>query len=953
MDATKRDDVQSSPATTVAAPGPAAAMGGETAQGLLVGLLAAQVGLVERGALLDTVRAWVADRSRDLGDLLRDRGAIDGRRLELLRGLTRATLDQNGDDPARAIATLDPPDSTLRALRRAAAGEQASTVDVPDLGSTVDVPTEESAGRRGRYRMVRFHAEGGLGKVSIAIDDELDRKIALKEIRERYADEPDSRASFVYEAEVTGQLDHPGVVPVYGFGHGDQGRPYYAMRFIRGETLEAAIKAFHGPGGPAGSQRALELRRFLRRFTDVCNAVEYAHSRGVIHRDIKPKNIMLGPHGETLVVDWGLAKPIGRPEGSDETEGTIRRSSSGDYAKSLHGSIKGTAAYMSPEQAEGRVDDLMAASDVYALGATLYEILVGRRAFPRRDDETDDYPILARVRAGDFARPREAKPSLPPSLEAICLKAMKMEPRLRYLSAVALAEDIERWLADEPVLAYPEPLPARAARWVRRHRTAATAAVAMLVVATAGLAIDDIRVSRERAETARALDLAKKEGERAKAEGEKAAAERKIAVAERGRAETARDQAGNRFVLARNAVDQMERLITGPALAGNAEEDKLRHDLALMTLGFNERLLASAPNHGPTRLRAALSARAAGRLGGQAGGFEEPLKQFARSSSLLESLVKSVPNEATYRIELARTIGALGEVYRMNGKIRDAERSYRRAIDVLALPAGRAEAERVRRLAEMRNDLAVALTWRGKYAEARRETEQAAAALEPRAGASDYDGLLLVILRTTQGSAAREAKDAPAAAEALNAAVRRGRELLEKNGGPARPENRDFLLFLAAARSEQGALGTPDPASRDEAVRALDEAIDLLDPLVRHFPQVRAYTRELAIALDRRGAALHAAGRTDRARADLDRARTLLEGLIRAADLPDDHSYLGRNLGHLARAEPDREKAIPLLERAIAEQKAALAAYTESLIDKGLLQEHDDALGALRKGGRP
>ena len=299
-------------------------------------------------------------------------------------------------------------------------------------------------------------------------------------------------------------------MPVYGFGRDDDGRPYYAMRFVRGQTLDGAIAEFHGPGGPAvRGRRALEIRGLLRRFTDVCNAVEYAHSRGVIHRDLKPSNILLGPHGETLIVDWGLAKPVGRPEGTAAGgEETIRPSSGSDYAASRYGSIKGTPAYMSPEQAEGRVDELTAACDVYALGAILYEILAGSRAFPDRDKDE----VLVRVRAGDFLDPRCVTPTVPRPLEAACLEAMRLRPEDRYASASALAEDVERWLADEPVSAYREPLPARAARWVRHHRTAAVAAVVLLVAATAGLAIDDVRVSRERAETVKALELARTEG---------------------------------------------------------------------------------------------------------------------------------------------------------------------------------------------------------------------------------------------------------------------------------------------------------------------------------------------------------------------------------------------------------------------------------------------------------
>ena len=157
---------------------------------------------------------------------------------------------------------------------------------------------------------------GGLGQVTVAYDRELDRQVALKEIQNRFADHPVSRARFLLEAEVTGKLQHPGIVPIYGRGETADGRPFYAMRFIEGESLKEAIDQFHRerkPGGDAG-HRGLRLRELLGRLLDACDAVAYAHDRGYVHRDIKPANIMLGRFGETLVVDWGLAKLIAGAE---------------------------------------------------------------------------------------------------------------------------------------------------------------------------------------------------------------------------------------------------------------------------------------------------------------------------------------------------------------------------------------------------------------------------------------------------------------------------------------------------------------------------------------------------------------------------------------------------------------------------------------------------------------
>src|SRR5262249_2787983 len=208
---------------------------------------------------------------------------------------------------------------------------------------------------------------GGLGAVFVALDAELNREVALKQILDQHADDSTSRARFLLEAEITGGLEHPGIVPIYGLGTYDGGRPFYAMRFIKGDSLKEAADRYHAdesllkdPG-----RRALELRQLLHRFTAVCDAIGYAHARGVLHRAIKPGNVIVGKYGETLVVDWGLAKATGRADhGAEPDERTLVPSSASGSAETLPGSALGTPAYMSPEQAEGDLEHLGPRSDV-------------------------------------------------------------------------------------------------------------------------------------------------------------------------------------------------------------------------------------------------------------------------------------------------------------------------------------------------------------------------------------------------------------------------------------------------------------------------------------------------------------------------------------------------------------------------------------------------------------
>src|SRR5262249_48404925 len=251
------------------------------------------------------------------------------------------------------------------------------------------------------------------------------------------ADEANSRARFLLEAEITGSLEHPGIVPVYSLGAYPDGRPFYAMRFIRGETLKEAVDRWMSSSA-SESERALQYRQLLARFMAACHAIAYAHSRGVLHRDVKPANIMLGPYGETLVVDWGLAKAVGKGELSGSEDQVLAPASVSASTPTRVGAVLGTPQFMSPEQASGLLEHLGPASDVYSLGATLYYMLTGQSAF----ESPDVFHILDNVSHGRFPQPRQIRPHVPPALQAICVKAMAMIAKNRYRTATELADAI-------------------------------------------------------------------------------------------------------------------------------------------------------------------------------------------------------------------------------------------------------------------------------------------------------------------------------------------------------------------------------------------------------------------------------------------------------------------------------------------------------------------------------
>jgi serine/threonine-protein kinase len=261
-------------------------------------------------------------------------------------------------------------------------------------------------------------------------DRELDREIALKVLDDQLSDSVESR--MVREARVIARLEHPGIVPVHDAGVLADGRPYYAMKLVRGKRLDEQ----------AGT--ATPLPEILRTFEKICQAVAFAHAHGVIHRDLKPQNIMVGPFGEVLVMDWGIAKVLGavHPPPAPVANPAVPPPATG----TVHGTIAGTPGYMAPEQVRGDVQLLDARTDIYALGAILYFLLTGR----------EPPPVSAHGPAEPNPSPRRHNRLVPRPLAAVCKKAVAFDPGRRYENVSQLAEDIGRFLAERRVQAYPE-----------------------------------------------------------------------------------------------------------------------------------------------------------------------------------------------------------------------------------------------------------------------------------------------------------------------------------------------------------------------------------------------------------------------------------------------------------------------------------------------------------------
>jgi serine/threonine-protein kinase len=415
----------------------------DTDRNLLFGVLALQADLIDSQQFVEACLLWTSRKDVPLADLLVERGWIvpdDRAHVDYLLG---RKLQKHGGDPRAGLAAI--PDDVKRSL--AALGDddiQHSLAGLPGPGegthqaATVDhVP-----GPHERYARLHLHATGGIGRVWLARDGALGRDVALKELRPERAGQVAVGARFLQEARITGQLEHPGVVPVYELVRGrDDRQPFYTMRFVKGRTLSEAARAYHQKRS-AGQVESLDLLALLNAFVTVCNTVAYAHSRGVIHRDLKGQNVLLGDFGEVVVLDWGLAKRLGRPGGEDPAGADDPGAE--DSAQTVQGEALGTPAYMAPEQAAGRLDLIGPRTDVHGLGAILYEVLTGQPPFTG----ADTHEVLRRVREEDPAPPRRLCPDAPPALEAICLRALAKRPEDRGTDAGGLAEQVQHWVAE-------------------------------------------------------------------------------------------------------------------------------------------------------------------------------------------------------------------------------------------------------------------------------------------------------------------------------------------------------------------------------------------------------------------------------------------------------------------------------------------------------------------------
>jgi serine/threonine-protein kinase len=791
----------------------------------------------------------------------------------------------------------------------------------------------ERAGPAGRatvagYEILGPLGRGGMGLVYQARQLQCDRVVALKMIQGGAHAQPRDLARFRTEAEAVARLQHPGIVPIYEVGEQD-GWAYFALEFVPGGSLARHLAGRPQPAGP--SARLVET---------LARTMAYAHERGILHRDLKPANILLAPafgggadggaragvsepppeagaNWMPKITDFGLAKRLDAEPG---------RSAARDRTQT--GEVLGTPSYMAPEQTLGRSGEVGPAADVYALGAILYECLTGRPPF----QGPTPLDTLLQVRNDEPVPPRRLVPTVPRDLATICLKCLEKEPRRRYPSAAALADDLGRFLAGQPVHARPVRGWQRTIRWARRRRTAAAlvvvSAAAVLSLLTLGVwhyaelqgynaelqgFNTELRTERNKAEQLREL-AQKKEAETRRQKGE---TEKQW---QRAEANVRRALAAVKQMLVRVSEDR-KRLAHEPGM------ELVRRKLLEDALEFYQGFLKESPTDPLIRAETASTYLRLADVQRTLGQHADAEKTYGRAIALFQGLAAEFPKRPSYRFELAGCYTNLGALFFAAPRYQKAEGAFRRALAIQqALVAEFPRSAEYRwDLAGSQHNLATLLINTQRVEEGEEMLRQAldhrrrlaeefpGVATYRRDLAQTYNNLGLLLFETDRP---REAE------QAYRQALKLQKRLVEEF--PRDPTYREQLAdihnVLANALAEVGRL--------QEAEAEYGHALKLLTQLVKDFPKVPDYRQELARYRCNFGLALVRMKRPREAEEAFRQALDLQQRLVdEFPERPAYQSALGCTLSYLARLLASRgqlAEARKEVEKAIHHQQAAL-----------------------------
>jgi serine/threonine-protein kinase len=847
---------------------------------LLFGVLALQAALIDNNQFADVCAAWTKQPQSRLADLLVERGWLKAEEVHEVERLVQRHLGRHAGD-ARA---------TLGVVASTAVRQMLSTM-VCANGELALSGLPPSAGGQ-RYTRTSLHAQGGIGQVWLARDEDLGREVALKELRPERSDHPAIWTRFLTEARITGQLEHPGIVPVYELCQSTADQPaFYTMRFVRGRTLREACRDYHEKRR-SGQVGPLDQRKLLTAFVVLCQAVSYAHARGVIHRDLKGENVVLGDYGEVILLDWGLAKLVDRPG----TDGPLPRVALTDLGEAtVQGQVMGTPAYMAPEQAAGRVDAIDERTDIYGLGAILFELLTGRP--PHQGEGVRE--LLRQIAEVPTPRARQVEPTVPGALDAVCARAMARERSDRYAQAAELAEDVQRYLADEPVRAWREPWKARARRWVKRHRTAVTGAAAAVGVAAVCLAVATALLGT---------------------------ANRRLEQANSAEHE-ARARAEDNFRLARDAVDRYLTRVSDDKRLKDAGLAALRRTLLEEAGKFYTRFIEERGDDPSLEAELGKAHLKVVRIEMEVGTAQRALERNLQAQAALRRFAGRHPETPSYRRDLATNQAYLGQLYRQLGKSAEAETALNEASQNLKdLLAGHPDdSDAARLLCSTLNNLGLFYRSLGRCPESEQQLQEGVAvgeallAREPQKAENPNN---LAYLHNSLGLLYRDTGKPTQAVTAFRKALNLKKQLLEQS-----PKDADYRCDLAGNYSNL-ALALEDAGENAEAETAYVESAKLFKELAVEHPEVVRYQTDLAMLQNERGRFLQEAGKSAEARAALQEALALHRQLVsrqsnvhalqcELARALGNLGDLDRGLGNMAEAETAFQEALRLLRELV------------------------------------
>ncbi len=762
-----------------------------------------------------------------------------------------------------------------------------------DPGITAALDAPEPLSSLGDFKLIREIGRGGMGIVYEAQQVTLDRKVAVKLLPMTSLSDSRQITRFKNEARAAGLLHHPHIVPVYSVG-AEKGLHYFAMQHIDGVSMDDWIK-----DASFANSHGISWTTIVSWAIDIAEALHAAHETGIVHRDVKPSNLMLDRHGKIWITDFGLARC--------HTETSLTRS----------GELIGTMRYMSPEQARGQTALVDGRSDIYSLAVTLYEILTRRPAHLGDDAAT----ILRAIDEQDVPPVQRLCSDLPRDLGTVIAKAMSVHRDGRYDTAGEFADDLRRVLAGNPTLARPATALDRLGRWAAKHRQTVLACSLLCITGLVGFATSTAMIAAEK-RNSDAAAMRAEDGERR----------------------------------ARRTVDSVAQV--AELLADIPAASQVRRLVLAQILEYHLEFVASAADDPKLRQDLAVTYAKIGALHSELGANQDAVRALRESEKLYGEISRRRPTDLHGQLNWSTSQNNLAEVLQRNGELENAARYYTRAAHLqrrLVELADTQQSEEMNRSSKLAlsitlHNLGLLLAQTDAVDEAEKSYLEAIDLLIPLLGGDSGDDMVdrLVAMQTNLSGLLTKSNPRQAV-EMASDAMSRQIERLEKEPGNAKRATQAIATLNAIGSAQL------QREQHEAAIRALQHAIEIGDQLLNRWPEQPTYRRDYVISMNHLGLALSRSGRLRDARTAFEKALAHERPLAKAfsADA-ETQSILGgvlNNLGFLQQQLGDLESAAHSYRQAITAQSIAVRLAPEVKRYREYLSKHQENYRAAAANG--